>query len=92
MSNAVCPPDLLVCLLAALLWGRCSRWPVWSKQLGCCWCCCCDFLQLCCAEPPARSPLCCLFGRPLQVTGRTKRCLNLGSYNYLGFAAQVGAQ
>lgn len=26
--------------------------------------------------------------KPLQVTGRTKRCLNLGSYNYLGFAAQ----
>lgn len=31
-----------------------------------------------------------LFCRPLQLTGRTKRCLNLGSYNYLGFAAQVG--
>lgn len=23
----------------------------------------------------------------LDVTGRTRRCLNLGSYNYLGFAA-----
>jgi 7-keto-8-aminopelargonate synthetase-like enzyme len=23
----------------------------------------------------------------LAVTGRTRRCLNLGSYNYLGFAA-----
>jgi serine palmitoyltransferase len=23
----------------------------------------------------------------LEVTGRTRRCLNLGSYNYLGFAA-----
>lgn len=26
--------------------------------------------------------------KPLELTGRTKRCLNLGSYNYLGFAAQ----
>ena len=25
--------------------------------------------------------------RPLLLTGRVKRCLNLGSYNYLGFAA-----
>jgi hypothetical protein len=25
--------------------------------------------------------------RPLQLTGAVKRCLNLGSYNYLGFAA-----
>jgi len=25
--------------------------------------------------------------RPLQLTGEVKRCLNLGSYNYLGFAA-----
>ena len=25
--------------------------------------------------------------RPLQLTGKVKRCLNLGSYNYLGFAA-----
>jgi hypothetical protein len=25
--------------------------------------------------------------RPLLLTGRTRRCLNLGSYNYLGFAA-----
>jgi 7-keto-8-aminopelargonate synthetase-like enzyme len=24
---------------------------------------------------------------PLELTGRTQRCLNLGSYNYLGFAA-----
>ena len=28
------------------------------------------------------------FGRrPLTITGSVKRCLNLGSYNYLGFAA-----
>ena len=26
--------------------------------------------------------------RPLLLTGRTLRCLNLASYNYLGFAAQ----
>ncbi|PSC70357.1 long chain base biosynthesis 2a [Micractinium conductrix] len=26
--------------------------------------------------------------KPLQLTGETQRCLNLGSYNYLGFAAQ----
>ena len=26
--------------------------------------------------------------KPLELTGRTRRCLNLGSYNYLGFAAQ----
>ena len=25
--------------------------------------------------------------RALTLTGRTKECLNLGSYNYLGFAA-----
>lgn len=25
--------------------------------------------------------------RPLLLTGNVKRCLNLGSYNYLGFAA-----
>ena len=25
--------------------------------------------------------------RALELTGETKRCLNLGSYNYLGFAA-----
>ena len=25
--------------------------------------------------------------RALETTGNTKRCLNLGSYNYLGFAA-----
>lgn len=25
--------------------------------------------------------------RPLTLTGRVRRCLNLGSYNYLGFAA-----
>ena len=25
--------------------------------------------------------------RPLRLTGATRRCLNLGSYNYLGFAA-----
>ena len=30
----------------------------------------------------------CLLLRPLELTGRTLRCLNLGSYNYLGFAAQ----
>ena len=30
----------------------------------------------------------CLLPRPLELTGRTLRCLNLGSYNYLGFAAQ----
>lgn len=28
--------------------------------------------------------VCC---RPLNLTGRVRRCLNLGSYNYLGFAA-----
>ena len=26
-------------------------------------------------------------GRPLALTGNKLRCLNLGSYNYLGFAA-----
>jgi serine palmitoyltransferase len=26
--------------------------------------------------------------RPLKLTGSSQRCLNLGSYNYLGFAAQ----
>ena len=25
--------------------------------------------------------------RALNLTGKTRRCLNLGSYNYLGFAA-----
>lgn len=29
----------------------------------------------------------CLHDRPLEVTEKTQRCLNLGSYNYLGFAA-----
>ena len=30
---------------------------------------------------------CSLARRPLRLTGATRRCLNLGSYNYLGFAA-----
>ena len=30
----------------------------------------------------------CLPPRPLEPTGKKLRCLNLGSYNYLGFAAQ----
>ena len=30
---------------------------------------------------------CALSRRPLRLTGATRRCLNLGSYNYLGFAA-----
>lgn len=29
----------------------------------------------------------CRMRTELKVTGRTRRCLNLGSYNYLGFAA-----
>ncbi len=28
-----------------------------------------------------------MLSRPLTLTGRVRRCLNLGSYNYLGFAA-----
>jgi 7-keto-8-aminopelargonate synthetase-like enzyme len=35
-------------------------------------CCCCVLNRMC---------------TKLEVNGRTKRCLNLGSYNYLGFAA-----
>lgn len=30
----------------------------------------------------------CWGNRPLEITGETRRCLNLGSYNYLGFANQ----
>lgn len=29
-----------------------------------------------------------VFRRALALTGKTQRCLNLGSYNYLGFANQ----
>ena len=32
-------------------------------------------------------PVVCVY-RPLLLTGRTLRCLNLASYNYLGFGAQ----
>ena len=55
----------------------------------------CTAAALCCRLPCPRAPplpAAPLFCRPLQVTGRTKRCLNLGSYNYLGFAAQVSWQ
>ncbi|EFA83279.1 serine C-palmitoyltransferase subunit [Heterostelium album PN500] len=32
----------------------------------------------------------CLFRNKFRITGETKRCLNLGSYNYLGFAQNEG--
>ena len=44
---------------------------------------------LCCLSPrhPRRRRLVRSMRTPLDLTGRTQRCLNLGSYNYLGFAA-----
>ena len=42
-------------------------------------------LAFCCMRlPKLMIATCC---RALEVTGNTKRCLNLSSYNYLGFAA-----
>ena len=43
-----------------------------------------------CSQPPTLATPCSVPSpcRPLRLTGATQRCLNLGSYNYLGFAAQ----
>lgn len=47
--------------------------------------CLCSRRRRRCHTPGARVP--CSMRTPLDLTGRTQRCLNLGSYNYLGFAA-----
>jgi len=47
------------------------------------------YIQVFVVHLPANVAACgsCSMRTELAVTGRTRRCLNLGSYNYLGFAA-----